>query len=72
MAGRRYSIHLHIIAASSGEVEDLRYFRDCLRADPELRKAYIAHKKSVLASGIRNSTEYARAKGEFIGQCLGR
>jgi GrpB-like predicted nucleotidyltransferase (UPF0157 family) len=70
--GRRYSIHLHVIAASNAEVEDLRYFRDCLRADPELRKAYIAYKKRILTSGISDSTEYAHAKGEFIRQCLGR
>jgi GrpB-like predicted nucleotidyltransferase (UPF0157 family) len=69
---RRYSVHVHIVPAESTEVEDLRYFRDCLRADPELRRAYVAFKKKLLAQGISDSVDYAVAKGEFIRQCLGR
>jgi GrpB-like predicted nucleotidyltransferase (UPF0157 family) len=63
---------VHIIPAESTEIEDLRYFRDCLRADPELRRAYVKFKKKLLAQGISDSVDYAVAKGEFIRQCLGR
>jgi GrpB-like predicted nucleotidyltransferase (UPF0157 family) len=69
--GRRYLVHVHVIAAGSTEAEDLRYFRDCLRADAELRSAYVAFKKKILASGVSDSVDYAIAKGEFIRQCLG-
>ena len=67
----RYLVHVHIVPAESTEVEDLRYFRDCLRADPELRQAYVKFKKKLLAQGISDSVDYAIAKGEFIRQCLG-
>jgi GrpB-like predicted nucleotidyltransferase (UPF0157 family) len=60
-----------VVAAGSSEAEDLRYFRECLRADPELRAAYVAYKKKILASGVSDSVDYANAKGEFIRQCLG-
>jgi GrpB-like predicted nucleotidyltransferase (UPF0157 family) len=70
--GRRYLVHVHVVSAESSEVEDLRYFRDCLRADPELRAAYVAFKKKLIAQGVSDSTDYAIAKGEFIRQCLGR
>jgi GrpB-like predicted nucleotidyltransferase (UPF0157 family) len=69
--GRRYLAHVHVVAEGSGEAEDLRYFRECLRADPELRSAYVAFKKRILASGVIDSVDYAIAKGEFIRQCLG-
>jgi GrpB-like predicted nucleotidyltransferase (UPF0157 family) len=69
--GRRYQVHVHVVAAGSSEAEDLRYFRECLRADPELRAAYVAYKKKILASGVTDSVDYAIAKGEFIRQCLG-
>lgn len=70
--GQRYLVHVHVVSAESREAEDLRYFRDCLRADPELRAAYVAFKRKLLAGGIRDSIDYAIAKGEFIRQCLGR
>jgi GrpB-like predicted nucleotidyltransferase (UPF0157 family) len=70
--GQKFLVHLHVVAGASPEVDDLRYFRDCLRADPELRAAYVAFKKKLLAKGINDSIDYAVAKGEFIRQCLGR
>jgi GrpB-like predicted nucleotidyltransferase (UPF0157 family) len=69
---RRYLVHVHVVAADAPEVDDARFFRDCLRADPELRSAYVALKKEILASGIVDSTDYAHAKGKFIQQCLGK
>jgi GrpB-like predicted nucleotidyltransferase (UPF0157 family) len=70
--GRPYFVHVHVVFADSPEVEDLRYFRDCLRADAELRSAYVAFKKKLLAKGIADSIDYAIAKGDFVRQCLGR
>jgi len=70
--GRRYFLHVHVVAADASEVDDARFFRDCLRADPELRSAYVALKQKILASGITGPTDYAIAKGEFIRQCLGK
>ena len=70
--GRKYLVHVHVVAAESSEVEDVRYFRDCLRADRELRAAYVAFKKKLLGQGISDSIDYAIAKGEFIRQCFGR
>jgi GrpB-like predicted nucleotidyltransferase (UPF0157 family) len=69
--GRRYLVHVHVVAAGSTEAADTLYFRDCLRADSELRAAYVAYKKKILASGVRDSVDYAIAKGEFVRQCLG-
>lgn len=69
--GRRYLVHLHVVAAGSTEAADTLYFRDCLRADSELRAAYVAYKKKILASGVSDSVDYAITKGEFIRQCLG-
>jgi GrpB-like predicted nucleotidyltransferase (UPF0157 family) len=69
--GKRYLVHVHVIAAKSEEVEQMRYFRDCLRADSELRAAYVAFKKKILAAGTTDPIDYALAKGEFIRQCLG-
>jgi GrpB-like predicted nucleotidyltransferase (UPF0157 family) len=69
--GRRHLVHVHVVAAGSTEAADTLYFRDCLRADSELRAAYVACKKKILASGVSDSVDYAIAKGEFIRQCLG-
>jgi dephospho-CoA kinase len=69
--GETYLVHLHVIPASSPEVEEMRFFRACLRADPELRKAYVAEKRRIIAGGITDSLDYCRAKGEFIKAMLG-
>lgn len=71
-SGRRYLVHVHLLSADSTEAEELRYFRDCLRADRELRAAYVAFKKKVLGKGVQDPAEYAEQKGEFMRQCLGR
>lgn len=38
--GKEYSIHAHVIALNSPEVEGLRRFRDMLKADVRLRAEY--------------------------------
>ena len=40
--GETFLLHIHVIPASSPEVDALRFFRACLRDDPELLKAYVA------------------------------
>ncbi len=49
----------------------MRFFRACLRADPELLRAYVARKREIIASGVTDSLEYCRIKGEFIKAMLG-
>ena len=64
--GRVYRIHAHIVARGSDEARDLLRFRDLLRDDICLRRAYEAEKRAILARGAVKGTEYSNAKGEFI------
>ena len=68
--GETFLLHVHVIPASSPEVEEMRFFRACLRADPELMKAYVAQKRKIIAGGVTDSLEYCKAKGEFIKAML--
>ena len=69
--GETFLLHVHVIPATSPQVEEMRFFRTCLRADDELMKAYVAKKREILASGVTDSLEYCRIKGDFIKQVLG-
>ena len=69
--GKTFLLHVHVIPASSSEVEELRFFRVCLRADAELRETYVTRKREIIASGVTDSLEYCRIKGEFIKEVLG-
>jgi len=64
--GKLFRIHAHVIAQDSPEVGELRRFRNRLRADEELRKAYVAKKRAILEQGITDPLDYSNAKGEFI------
>ena len=66
-----FLVHLHLMPAASPEVDEMRFFRSCLRADPELLAAYVAKKREIIASGVTDSLEYCRVKGEFIKAVLG-
>ena len=68
--GKLFRVHVHVIAADSPEAAELRSFRDKLRADPELRRAYEANKRAILAKGITDTVDYCFAKGEFIQRTL--
>ena len=70
--GVLFRLHVHVLAADSSEVAELRAFRDALRADPPLRAAYVARKQAVLAAGLTDSVDYSLAKGGFIEGWLGR
>jgi GrpB-like predicted nucleotidyltransferase (UPF0157 family) len=69
--GKRYRLHVHVIATRSPEVESLRRFRDVLRDDPALRDAYQAKKRAILQSGLRERKAYTDAKGAFIRSVIG-
>ena len=63
--GQPFLLHVHVIPAASPEVEEMRFFRACLRADPEMVKAYVAKKREIIAGGVTDSLAYCRMKGEF-------
>jgi GrpB-like predicted nucleotidyltransferase (UPF0157 family) len=69
--GETFLVHVHVVPANSPEVDEMRFFRACLRADPELLHAYVACKREILAGGVTDSLEYCRLKGQFIKQTLG-
>jgi len=64
--GLEYRLHVHVIAADAEEARVLKKFRDRLREDVELREAYVASKREIIASGITDSVDYSNAKDEFI------
>jgi GrpB-like predicted nucleotidyltransferase (UPF0157 family) len=68
--GTTFLLHVHVLAATSPEAEQLRCFRDRLRTDPILVAAYVAAKKAILASGVTDSVDYCIRKGEFVEQAL--
>jgi GrpB-like predicted nucleotidyltransferase (UPF0157 family) len=68
--GEVFLLHVHVIPASAPEIDDLRFFRSCLRADPDLLKAYVAQKREIIASGVTDPLDYCRKKGEFIEKVL--
>ena len=67
----RFLLHVHVIPAESPEVDELRFFRACLRADPGLLKSYVARKREIIAGGVTDSPDYCCAKGKFIKEVLG-
>ena len=69
---RGYRIHAHVIEGGNAEAIDLLKFRDALRQDVDLRRAYEAEKRAILARGITQGTEYSKAKGDFIRRALGQ
>src|SRR5436190_6780262 len=68
--GDVFAIHLHVIPNGDPEIEEMRGFRDRLRADPELRDAYVAEKRRIVESGVPNALEYSYEKGVFVVSTL--
>jgi GrpB-like predicted nucleotidyltransferase (UPF0157 family) len=68
--GTAFNLHVHVIAASSPEVQELRGFRDRLRTDAALRAAYVVAKKAILADGCTDPIDYCYRKGEFVTEAL--
>jgi GrpB-like predicted nucleotidyltransferase (UPF0157 family) len=69
-AGGIFQIHAHVVARDSAEAGELLRFRDALRRDPNLRRAYAARKRAILAAGVADSVEYSVVKGEFVRNFL--
>lgn len=70
--GTTFRLHVHVLAADSPEVAELRAFRDRLRVDPQLRAAYVARKREILRAGISDTVDYSIAKGDFCVEVVGR
>jgi len=71
LEGRSYRAHLHVLEAGGAEEMELLTFRDRLRADPALCRAYEAEKRAVLARGITEGAAYAECKTGFVRGVLG-
>jgi len=69
--GEVFQLHVYIIPADSPEADDMRFFRTCMRADPELLKAYVARKREIVSDGITDAAAYVREKSKFIQAMLG-
>jgi GrpB-like predicted nucleotidyltransferase (UPF0157 family) len=65
-----YLVHAHVIERSAEEHRTLIGFRDALRRQPELRRAYEQDKQRILASGLTDSLDYCNAKTAFIESTL--
>jgi GrpB-like predicted nucleotidyltransferase (UPF0157 family) len=68
--GRLFQIHAHVIALDAEESGELIWFREALRASPELCRGYEERKRAILGMGIVDSIEYCKAKGAFITDLL--
>lgn len=68
--GATFNVHAHLIPRDGEEHRELLGFRDALRRDPDLRRAYESEKERIIASGTTDSLEYCYAKGAFIAQAL--
>jgi GrpB-like predicted nucleotidyltransferase (UPF0157 family) len=69
---RRYRVHVHIVPDASPEVHELRGFRDALRSDGTLRRDYEDLKRSIVARGVTNASDFTEAKRDFIVAALHR
>jgi GrpB-like predicted nucleotidyltransferase (UPF0157 family) len=70
VAGHPYRLHVHVVAATSEEGEQVRVFRDRLRADSQLRAAYTACKREILAQGVIDPAVYTGMKNRFVQEVL--
>ena len=69
--GDTFLLHLHVLPAGADEVDSIRFFRACLRADVELARAYVQHKRAIVSSGVSDAAEYCRQKAAFFKLVLG-
>ena len=68
--GRDYRVHVHVLEDGSAEAADLIKFRDLLRNNVGLRRAYEMEKRVILSRGVSKSTQYSEAKAKFIRTAL--
>lgn len=68
--GDTFRLHVHVVPASSGEPDELRAFRDRLRADPEILEAYVRRKREIIEGGTTDSIDYSMIKSAFVQEAL--
>lgn len=69
--GDAFFVQVHVLPAGADEIDSIRFFRTCLRADAELARAYVQHKRTIIASGVTDVAEYCRQKAAFLKLVLG-
>ena len=69
--GETFLLHLYVLSDSAAAVDTMRFLRTCLRADPDLAKAYVKTKRKIIAGGVTDADEYCRQKAEFLKIVLG-
>ncbi len=70
VSGGRRAAHLHIMAAGTPRWDEQLAFRDALRADPGLVKAYAAQKLELAARHATDRERYTSAKADFVRAVL--
>jgi GrpB-like predicted nucleotidyltransferase (UPF0157 family) len=65
-----YGVHVHVVPADSPELAALRGLRDALRADPVLRRRYVALKRAIVAGGPADPVAFTKAKHDWIAATL--
>jgi GrpB-like predicted nucleotidyltransferase (UPF0157 family) len=70
--GVTFRLHVHVVPADSGEPDELRAFRDRLRADPEVREAYVRRKRDIIEGGTTDPIDYSIVKGSFVREALAK
>ena len=70
--GSKFQVHAHVIQRQGDEHRELIGFRDLLRRDPTLLRAYENDKQRILAGGTTDAVEYSYAKTSFIQSMLSR
>jgi GrpB-like predicted nucleotidyltransferase (UPF0157 family) len=68
--GKTYPVHAHVIARGAAEARGMIRFRETLRDDPALRRAYVARKREIIRAGVADSIEYSERKGGFVREVL--
>ncbi len=64
--GAMFGLHCHIVPIDDpGPARD-RAFRDRLREDTAFREAYVAEKRRIVESGVTDSLDCSKIKGEFV------
>lgn len=69
--GQTFAVRVCVFPSAAPEADAARFFRACLRADPELMRAYVARKREILAAGATDPAEYERLKTEFVRSVFG-
>jgi GrpB-like predicted nucleotidyltransferase (UPF0157 family) len=66
--GDTCGLHVHVVPADSGEPDEIRAFRDSLRANPEMMEAYVQRKRDSIVGGTTDALDYSKAKVRSSGK----